>query len=179
MLPLYSERAPRRLLPNAPAWAKGELAALLAVPLMRKPSAARWLRSEELCSFALWADAGGSDAGVPVAFTSVRWKPDLVLVAVVWPFLGFALEGGAGACAAFEAGGPAGMVAVASDLAEAGADAAAATDERPWIWSSGNIFRSQSAGCVAPAMVTSWWTGAKPTMVTSKVQRPSPRSGNT
>ena len=34
-----------RLLPNAGNWENGETAPLLTLPLMRRPSAARWLRS--------------------------------------------------------------------------------------------------------------------------------------
>ncbi len=43
---VIQDRESFRLLPKACAIAKGELAALLAVPLMRKPSAARWLSSD-------------------------------------------------------------------------------------------------------------------------------------
>ena len=45
MLPLYSDRGPRRLLPNGADNANGELAALFVEPLIRSPSVARWLRS--------------------------------------------------------------------------------------------------------------------------------------
>ena len=43
--PLWSPFVPLRLLPNAASCANGEAAPLFALPLMRKPSAARWLRS--------------------------------------------------------------------------------------------------------------------------------------
>src|SRR5580700_4166534 len=75
MLPLYSDRGPRRLLPNGAESANGELAALLVEPLISNPSEALLLRSA-----ALWP-ANASDVGagvspdaagaVDAAFTSV------------------------------------------------------------------------------------------------------------
>src|SRR4051812_47144729 len=44
-LPLYNDRAPRRLLPNAADCANGEAAPLLTLPLIRKPSAGAWVDS--------------------------------------------------------------------------------------------------------------------------------------
>src|SRR5580704_6360055 len=76
MLPLYSDRDPRRLLPKACAIAKGELAALLAVPLIRKPSAARWLSS----ALAGIPASGSAELFAVAAFTSVLWKALCLLV---------------------------------------------------------------------------------------------------
>src|SRR5579871_812315 len=91
ILPLYCDRMPRRLLPNACDCAKGELAPLLAVPLISSPSAARWLSSAELCpaKLLLLLEAVASPPGALApalelmgldAFTSARWNAVCVLV---------------------------------------------------------------------------------------------------
>src|SRR5579864_344291 len=72
MASLYSDRPPRRLLPNACDCAKGDAAPLLTLPLTRNPSAA-WLES-----------AGVSLASFPAsaeAFRLARWNPP-------WPSAG-------------------------------------------------------------------------------------------
>src|SRR6202795_314897 len=104
-LPLYSDRDPRRLLPKACAIANGELAALFAVPLIKNPSAARWLSSDgfwfekaSLLGVVASGCAGvaGADAAGLAAFTSVRWKALCVLVGAAGAFFtlrGFPLAG--------------------------------------------------------------------------------------
>ena len=49
-LPWYGHLPGARLLPNAGSWLKGELAALLTLPLTRKPSAARRASSDDTCA---------------------------------------------------------------------------------------------------------------------------------
>src|SRR5437899_4202795 len=56
-LPWYGHFPGARLLPNAGSWLKGELAALLTLPLTRKPSAARLATSEETSAEATGAFA--------------------------------------------------------------------------------------------------------------------------
>src|SRR5580693_2925200 len=83
-LPLYKLPGPRRLLPKAAACAKGELAPLFTVPLMSRPSVARWFKSLALwlangllagtASAALDWVAAGAGAAFGFAFTAARWN---------------------------------------------------------------------------------------------------------
>src|SRR5205085_7003585 len=57
--------------PNAAAWANGEAAPLLTLPLIRKPSTGAWLDSGAAAPFV----SAGAFAPSPDAFASVRWKP--------------------------------------------------------------------------------------------------------
>src|SRR6266496_5693421 len=70
-LPLYNDRPPRRLFPNAADCAKGEAAPLFTLPLIRTPSVGA------CCCWPI--SAGALSAGVfapsPDAFTWARWNP--------------------------------------------------------------------------------------------------------
>src|SRR4051812_19624071 len=66
-LPLYKDRAPRRLLPKAADWAKGDAAPLLTLPLMRNPSEGAWLASAAP-EAAAGAGSAGAFAASPDAF---------------------------------------------------------------------------------------------------------------
>src|SRR6266704_1318362 len=67
--PVYSDRPPRRLLPNAASCANGDAAPLLTLPLIKSPSAAPNGESPPAASAggagALAATGGGVDALTP------------------------------------------------------------------------------------------------------------------
>src|SRR3954451_4059043 len=71
--PLYSDRAPRRLLPNAADCANGDAAPLFTLPLIRNPSDGVWFVS---AGAAVLGSAGGVfGASPPDALASVFWNP--------------------------------------------------------------------------------------------------------
>src|SRR5262249_22292471 len=147
MLPLYSDRCPRRKLPNAGDWANGVEAPLFWLPLIRRPSEARWLRSaeERLLSSAGLAPSVG---WLPLAFAfrSVRWKPPCGLAGVGGGFLPLRLPlvlaaGGGGAVACGAADWPVEACAVVAGAAVGVGDGAGAD---ALISSNGSIFISHS-----------------------------------
>ena len=180
-LPLYRLPGPRRLLPKAAACAKGELAPLFTVPLMSRPSEARWFRS-----LALWfangllagtasaaadcAAAGGRGVGIRVhggALETVlrirgRSSRGCLLASLRflldWPrplresrWRRYRNPRGLGG-----GGGPAEVL----------------------ISSSGSSFKSHSGAPAPAAIVTSCLMGAKQSISTWKFQTPSGRSAN-
>ena len=82
MPPLYSPLVPLRLFPNAITCAKGEAAPLTALPLISKPSAARWLRSSWGCFLLRVVSIGWCGLlalGLHGRGMRARWRPGLGL----------------------------------------------------------------------------------------------------
>src|SRR5579862_5732163 len=146
---VYSDRGPRRLLPNAGFSANGEAPPLTWLPLTSNPSAA--------CGFAsAGASAGAGAAGWPGA--------------AAVPFAATCGLGFAGAGAAGFAG--AGEPCAARVSASAGVCTVAC------IWLRDLSFRSQFTPGAPGPTPTSCFSGENPDISTCMLQVPSARSGN-